>query len=171
MLHKLWCSAVYHTSTNFAVHQIALQLKGNTGNTQPNVQYFFSNADGKLRLFVFIFLSFLFFFLFFNFCPLYRTDNSEKKKKNHQDFLFSAYQSPRENWTKALLYLRNLTKIFCKNTGNLQLKMTDHGMLCKSPFGYMAHQYKFLFKISKTTNQIYSGEKNGGKNQTYGTVL
>lgn len=43
--------------------------------------------------------------------------------------------------------------------------MTDHGMLCKSPFGYMAYQYKSLFKIGgKTTNQIYSGEKNVGKN-------
>lgn len=42
--------------------------------------------------------------------------------------------------------------------------MTDHGMLCKSPFGYMAYQYKSLFKVGgKTTNQIYSGEKNVGK--------
>lgn len=37
-------------------------------------------------------------------------------------------------------------------------------MLCKSPFGYMAYQYKSLFKVGgKTTNQIYSGEKNVGK--------
>jgi len=42
--------------------------------------------------------------------------------------------------------------------------MTDHSMLCESPFGHTAHQYKSLFKIGgKATNQTYSGKKQGGK--------